>query len=67
MAAILMVHPHPGMVIPRYHTCQLPNKLPGIPPCGSVAVTWTGHNEPRRMGRSGSKTEELIDETDFAC
>jgi hypothetical protein len=33
---------------------------------GTVAVTGTGHNEPRRTGRSGSKTEELIDETDFA-
>jgi hypothetical protein len=33
---------------------------------GTVAVTGTGHNEPCRTGRSGSKTEELIDETDFA-
>jgi hypothetical protein len=24
-------------------------------------------NEPRRMVRSSRKTEELIDETDFAC
>ena len=34
---------------------------------GSVALTWNGHNEPSRTSCSGSKTEELIDETDFAC
>jgi hypothetical protein len=34
---------------------------------GTVAVTWTRLNEPCRTGRSGRKTEELIDETDFAC
>ena len=30
---------------------------------GTVAVTSKGHNKARRTGRSGSKTEELIDET----
>src|SRR4051812_12816045 len=34
---------------------------------GTVAVTRTRLNEPRRTGHSGSKTEELINETDFAC
>jgi hypothetical protein len=34
---------------------------------GSVALTWNGRNEPSRTGCSDSKTEELVDETDFAC
>jgi hypothetical protein len=33
----------------------------------TVAVTWARLNEPGRTGHSGCKTEELIDETDFAC
>src|SRR5688500_6283841 len=33
---------------------------------GTVAVTWARLNEPGRTGHSGCKTEELIDETDFA-
>ena len=44
------------------HSCMYSEPLNG-----TVAVTWTRHNEPCRTGRSGRKTEELIDETDFSC
>jgi hypothetical protein len=45
---------------------SLPQKLDGLSKrhcCSNLA----GYNEPCRMGRSGSKSEELIDQTDFAC
>jgi hypothetical protein len=32
----------------------------------SVAATWESYNESIRTGHSGNKTEELMDETDFA-
>ncbi len=41
--------------------------LIGVSSTGSVALTWKGHNAPSRVIFSGRKTEELVDETDFAC
>jgi hypothetical protein len=34
---------------------------------GSVAVTSIRYNEPSQMSRSSGKTEQLVDETEFAC
>jgi hypothetical protein len=33
----------------------------------SVVTPWESFSSPIRTGHSGNKTEELIDDTDFAC